>query len=128
MDERTKFLNQNQKFFENGLINEIYGNENISVLNIGNSLYVASQYAHDKNFVYSACIVDVEQIKKIIENNDILSIWIHNMSNEELKKIVVEFNDRSYDIMKNIKAKTDIEGPSQFIDLEFEESLKQKNK
>lgn len=128
MSEREKFLIKNGKFFETGVINEIYGNENVSIINVANSLYVASQYAHDKDFVYSACIVDVEQIKKIIDDNKILPIWINNMTNDELKKIIVEFNENSYNVMKNIKLKTDINGPSQFVDLEFEQSLKQKSR
>jgi hypothetical protein len=42
--------------------------------------------------------------------------------------MIVFYANNTFDIARNIKKQTDINGPTNDIDLEFEETLKQKNK
>lgn len=34
VDKRNDFLNSNSRFFDNGFVREIYGNENVSIMNV----------------------------------------------------------------------------------------------
>ena len=128
MTEREKFLLENERFFESGFIREIYGNEDVSILNVCNSLYVATKYQKLEGYNHTATIVGIDQIKEIVENNSYLINWMSRLSREDMKKVLMEFNDRTFEVMKKIKGETDITGPTQYIDLELEENLKQKNR
>ena len=55
-------------------------------------------------------------------------VEIKEVTSKSDRKIFVEFNDLTYEKMKKIKLQTDISGPSKFVDLNFEESLKQRSK
>lgn len=75
-----------------------------------------------------ACIVEINQIKEFINNNNLLALKMYNTNDEDLKKVLIEFNAPTLNVMRNIKQRTDISGPSKFIDFDFEKELKQKSR
>ena len=123
MTKREEFLLENERFFEAGFIREIYANDEVSILNVCNSLYAATKYQKVDNSKHLATLVGIEQIKEIVNDNIWLLKWMANLSHEDMKTVLMEFNDRTFEVMKGIKEQTDVTGPTQYIDLELEENL-----
>lgn len=112
-----------QRFIDSDLTKIIYKNDNICVLNICNSMYAVTQYVRDEKNDYNAFMMNVDQVKRVIDNNLLLPVWITNMSLQELKSITITFNDKTFEIMKGIKKSTDLNGPSKYIDQDFEDEM-----
>jgi len=124
MGNREDFLRELSEFFDSGAIREIYANDNISLLNISNSIYVGTNYYKDKNDnTYLGLILGVDQMREAIKNNNYIFKVMANASKKVLKQVLVEFNDRALEIVKRYKDKTDKEGPSEYIDFDFEAEL-----
>lgn len=124
MGNRDDFLRELSEFFDSGAIREIYANDNISLLNIANKCYIGTNYYKDKsNNTYFGLVLGVDQMRKAIENNNYILQVMANAPKKVLKQVLVEFNDKSLEIMKRYKDKTDKEGPSEYIDFDFEAEL-----
>ncbi len=124
MSNRENFFKQVAAFFDSGVIREIYGNERISLINVANSLYVGTNYYRGKgNGNYLGLILGVDQLRNTITNNNYISEFISHASKKTLKQVIIEFNDSTLATMKSIKERTDNEGPTEYIDFEFEKEI-----
>lgn len=124
MGNRDDFLRELSEFFDSGAIREIYANDNISLLNVANTLYVGTNYYKDKSDnTYMGLILEVDQMRKAVENNNYIFQVMASAPKKVLKQVLVEFSDKTLEIMKRYKDKTDKEGPSEHIDFDFEAEL-----
>lgn len=125
MNKREEFLKDNKKFFDSGYVKEVYVNEYLSIMNICNSLYAVSEYSKSSyGNMYYAFMVTPNQVRKIITDNSYFFEWVLSLDKEMFKKITMAFDEKNFRLMKEIEEETRLNGPSEFVDLQMEEELR----
>jgi hypothetical protein len=129
-NDRENFIKLTSKFFEAGLLKEIYNVGNVSICNMADTSYVLFSYdMYDENTKnYSGIMFNGKKIREVVNNPELVLIGFMNGDLNKKRNLLVPLTERSFSIMKGLKSKTDITGPTQDIDLEFEDSLKQKSR
>ena len=129
-NNRENFIKLTSKFFEAGLLKEIYNIGNVSICNMANTSYVLFSYdMYDENIQnYSGIMFNGKKIKEVVNNPELVLIGFMNGDLNKKRNLLVPLTEKSFSIMQDFKNKTDITGPTQDIDLEFEENLKQKSR
>ena len=117
-------------FVEAGLLKVIYNDENVSVCNLANTTYALFSYQMlcegKENFV--GILFNGKYLNKVVENPIILLQDYVNCNEKQRVNMMVPLNQVSFKIMKDMKNKTDVFGPSKEINLELEQELMVKNK
>lgn len=125
MDIRENFYLKSDKFFKEGLFNEISSNEKFSLCNIANSCYGA--------FDFNVCnelkeplgyLIEPKYLEAIMKDSNNLYVLLDSLSQEERKNLMINCNEQVYNMMKEMKKNTDINGPA--ISLEYEKMLIEK--
>lgn len=123
MTKKEKFYLQAQKFFEEGILKEIYTTDNISLCNVGNAYYAAFLVGdtYRENNIQFMLLSD-DQIEFIMQNDDNLSrLYRARPTNQ---KMLYVFDERAYNTMNNSRNRILVEGPA--VDLENEARLIEK--
>ncbi len=121
---REEFLRGVEPFFSNGLAYEIYFHEKGSIMNLVNCLYVASIYSDDDDGDQVGIMIPKSIAKKAVTNWPEFLIWFDSLSDHDKRKTIMIFNPETLEVAKEIKARTDIEGPTKDVDLKWEQRLK----
>ena len=122
---KEEFYLKVEKYFENGLLREIYASDRISVCNAVNNCYIIFDYEMCKRFGTPYGIVAPQNIlKSIMQDNMTFYGWLSNMTDKEIEKETVVCSDKVFEVMKQEKQRTDIEGPD--INLDYEKMLIEK--
>lgn len=130
MEQKNSFYNSKIKELLNeGLIREIYSSSKISIMNISNSCYAVFDYegCFKLNSIFGL-IMDAQSIRTIINDESQFRKWLNGVSKKEVSKCMLIVNDANINVMKSLKSKTDVSGPTEDIDLQLEQELMQKNK
>ncbi len=121
---REAFLRDLEPFFSGGLAHEIYFHKKVSIMNMANGLYIASMYLEDDSGAQIGIMIPKPVAYAAVENWISLLEWFNSLSESAKNESVMLFNPRSLEFAKQIKADTDLKGPSEDVDLEWEQSLK----
>lgn len=128
MFDREKFYILCEKFFKNDLVKEVYSTEDYSLCNISNKMY-ALIVDIDNEYGAAGLFIDSENARRVVEYDDYFYKLIkHIKENNQFQDRLICLNDSSFETILNHKKETDLTGPSEFVDLEFEAELKAKNK
>ncbi len=121
---REAFLRDLEPFFGGGFAHEIYFHKKGSIMNLANSLYIASMYLKD-NLGYSIGIIVPKEVAKVgTEDWMALLQWFNALSDSDKEHCVMLFAPKTLEAARQIKARTDVEGPTENVDLEWEQRLK----
>lgn len=128
MNKKDLYYKLTERYFDMGLLREVYSSDSVSVCNLANSFYLAVPFEEIEDVVIGV-VTNTEGLKKIIENND----YVYEMANDYLrggrKKYIVQINDKLARAFLPIKQKRENPGcESPDVNLEFEEELKRKAK
>ncbi len=121
---RETFLRDLEPFFSGGFAREIYFHEKGSIMNLANSFYIASMYLKTDDGNPIGIVVPKKVAKVGTEDWTALLQWFNALSNSDKKQCVVLLNSNLLEVAKQIKARTDVEGPTENVDLEWEQRLK----
>ena len=130
MNNKTKFYEILKKYFEVGVLNEIYSSDEISICNVSNYAYIVFCYDTLKAGIdnIGGFCMDKKVIPTIIENNNMFHAIVANWNEQIANDAFVKICDENFKIMCDLKKQTDINGPTNNIDLHMEEEIKIKNK
>ena len=130
-ETREKFLERYQKLFDEGLIEEIFHNKSISILNCADTYYMVTNYLRTPNEYYGL-VINAESAEIISEAEENYYYYIKRMGKDLYRRQFLEFGDRpghkTYDLLVEFKKNTQLNGPSKYIDKELDERLKAKMK
>lgn len=108
--------------FEEKLITEISRGKRFSVCNMADMFYAV--FPHVKSGKYQCgVIVNHENIKYLVEDEMFFKKIYSSMSKEEQKQLSFVLDEGVKELLRKYKAKTDLEGPSNDIEVELEEQL-----
>ena len=124
-EEKDFFYTHVKELLEENLIKEIYAGKSLSIMNVANSCYVVFVIRHalDLECIFGF-IMDPESILKITKSEAAFHRWVKASSKETLKKFMLIVNETNINVMRELKAKTDVSGPTKDIDLQMESMLK----
>lgn len=127
-ETREKFLERYQKLFDEGLIEEIFHNKSISILNCADTYYIVTNYLRTPNNEYYGLVVHSEAAELISEAEENYYYFIKRMGKDLYRRQVLVFGDspghKTYDLLIKFKKDTQINGPSKYIDKELDARLK----
>lgn len=123
---REEFLSSIQEYIENDLVNVIYSNDNITIMNFANDVYALSEHGKNADNEFFSFLISKRSIIDFIEDNQLFFDSIKKMGHQKANKYYYPFNESLYNSLLKIKEITDINGPSKLIDLELEEEIKAK--
>ena len=126
---RLRFYQEIQKFFDRGLLKEIYKSDMVSICNLANSFYLVFHFAFDADGTFFGVITESTTAKNIVQDNNAAIELLEYYIQSDQKRYVVPLNDSLIKYFLPIKAQREKEGSiSENIDLEFEsEMIKRKN-
>lgn len=130
MTNKEKFLQFAQPYFDAELIREIASTDNLMICNLCDRFYVAYIYELMNNstkFTHGV-IINKDFIKEILEDDNNIILGFPRLSKSEQQKLLIELSPEKYQVMLQLKEKTNREGPSKFIDYQLEQELMAKNK
>lgn len=118
----TKLLN---KFYENGLLKEVYRSEKTIVCNVFNQFYIA--FSLDINEVYTdefpCFMMGTLGLKKILEDNSFVMSYYANLTEEQKDKVLILFNEDYFRHLLKNKDELLATLPNPKLDLRFEQEL-----
>ena len=127
---KIEFEEMIRPFEEAGLLFVVYNDNYFSVCNLANTTYVLFSYdmlcEGKDNFV--GILFNGKYLDKVIIHPELLLQDYVNSSEKERINMMVPLNKASFEIMKEMKNKTDVSGPTKEINLELEQELMAKNK
>lgn len=132
ISKREKFHRDAFLYFDNELVREIFYTDDFSICNIANSHYAVFFYPSSSEGIYanekrgpSGLFVSSDFMRDIIHNPSNVS-RLSSVDEDTLLKYLFRLNQDNFLKIKQLKDKTDLEGPSSKIDLSLEEELLKK--
>lgn len=123
--KRTLFYTLSKRFFDLGLLREVYSTDTVSVCNLANSMYLAFPFATIEDNNVCGLVIDTEGLKKVIKDNNY--VYKIATSYQKSPKYIVPLNDKFVEVFLPIKEKRSAPGfESSNVDLKFEEELMKK--
>ena len=120
-----KFYISMKKFFDAGVLKEIYSSNDLSICNISNCCYAAFDYDMcSQTKVPFGIVLEPKYLNSIMEDNNRFYNWLNTISKEEQQKLMIHCDERNFNIMLQEKQKTDKNGS--IISLEYEQELIEK--
>lgn len=126
-----KFYNELNKYEEAGVFKEVLANDKSIVYNVVNQFYLAfapEMYMKEEHAPVGLAM-NANGLKNIAENPNYFFEYFNNISEESRKQITIELSDDYLKQLIDLKSKYNNNlPPTNNIDLELEENIKQKNK
>lgn len=117
---RQEYLQELKPLMDRGIVREIYGNDTVSILNLGDSYYAITDYRKDtketNQFVSVLC--DYNVVKMLFKHPKELPLIM-----ETLRKFRLQ--SRLYDQITTLSYHTQEVGPDDRIDLQMEKDIKE---
>ena len=127
--DKTKFNEKIADFLEAGVLKEIFSSEDFGVFNVSNYCYAVFDY-NEYSGGQCGIIVNTDLMRKIINSPEFFPKLVQAMGKDWVEKNSVILDERNLQVMKEMKKKTDSNGPTSSIDVELEAELlgEQKNR
>jgi len=127
--QKKHFYYYARPLFKEGLMKELYCSDTFSVCNVADTLYYVFPFEIYNNFELVPDGVAFE--KRIIdlllknENNFKKILLAHGL--EYINNNMLSLNHENIELMRQIRKRNDAEGPSEMIDKNWEEKVRNKN-
>jgi len=128
MFNKDSFYDKAKDLFDLGLLKELVTTDQYSLCNLANSMYVLI-YGLADEYGIGGLFIEPEQAKKIAYNPDyFMKLMVFYKEHNALESRHVFLNQNTLDNIIKFKKQTDLEGPTKYVDLEFENELLEKSK
>lgn len=129
LTSKEEFYRDTQRFFDAGLLKEVYSDDIKCICNACNSHYICFPYLKVDDLNSQMGLVCTEKaIKPMLSDANLIVKLLTNNDQKFIDTWCCYANDQLFNELLEIKKKTDIEGPSKFVDLELEDEIMQKGK
>lgn len=127
MEEFYELLN---KFYDNSIFREVYKSDDILVCNVFEQFYAVFNLDVIKETKenFFGFMMNSNGLKSVVEDSRFFNQYYEHLSEEMLNKRLIVFNENYYEKLLQNRHRFESLPPSTAIDLEYEESLKQKNR
>ena len=127
MSEKLVKSKNANKFIKAGFMTVVYESDKLCVCNIANTVYAIFNY-DETEYGHWGLMVNPQCIIPIATDNDLFYDLV--LQHDEATKYQRSFflNDRTFKVMKDLKEKTDRNGPTKDIDFQMEQELNARNK
>ena len=128
-ENRALFYTKCQKYFDLGLLREIYSSDLVSICNLTNSFYLVVHFGFYVENTFFGVVAESRMAKNVVEDNSVAMDILEYYVDKEQKEYVMTIDDTLIKYFMPIKEAREKEGSvSPNIDLEFEaEMMKRKN-
>ena len=123
---REEFLEETVRFFDNGMIRELYYNDAVSILNIADMTYAVTDYTRLSSG-YVGWIFDSATINYISSYDYAFYTVCSTMSRKAAINQLLIFDDCNYNKMCQYYEYRKQNGPSRDIDRKLEKELQDRN-
>lgn len=122
--EKNYFYTQMKGLLEENLLREVYAGERLSIMNIANTCYVIFDFAmcYQSEHLFGI-IMGARWVKRIAKKEMRFYRWAVAISTEEVKKYMLVISEKNIEVMRNLKAKSDKDGPGKDVDLQMEKDI-----
>ena len=125
---REKFYNDISKFIDEGIVKEIFSNEELCILNFSDFYYVVCPYIFtDENHSFGL-ITNAENAKEIAEDNIKLFYTLRTFDKDYFQKGTLELSEENYNNIKKFVSINQNNRPSKFINYDIEQEIMNMNK
>jgi hypothetical protein len=134
MDNMKEFYKNAPLFFDEGLVREVFIDDDFCICNISN--YVYAFFPFPKTFFekrdfkkngYCGMVIPKSMASLLIEDISNIKL-LAACDSKEINDLSFRLNDKSYLILKKYKMQTDLNGPTKEIDFEMEKEIMSKSK
>lgn len=126
---KESFYNDSDLFFQEGILREIYSTDTFSICNVANHNYAFFPFSTSESRLFTSkkeghlgIFISINFLRKVLnDNSNLANLALIDKAN--MKKLSFRLNDKNYIALKQLKEKTDLNGPSSEIDLAMEAKL-----
>ena len=122
MRNRKWFYEQAKRFFDDGLMYEIYSNDRLCICNIANQCYAVFGFRRSK-IGPLGMFINPDMVMKIIEDKKYLYRLV-DTDRTKYAALAIILDDTRYAIFRKFKDRNELFGPSSDIDPEMEAKVK----
>ncbi len=108
-----------KRFFDEKLLTLLYEDEFFAMCNASNHCYLFFPYY----IVDYAILLDQPNALRCMLDVFRYCVSIGNWDDEQFRKLTAIINDKLFNILKEVKEGTDLNGPSKFVDLELDKLI-----
>ncbi len=125
----SDFWQENRPFFEAGLLRIVHSTPNFLVCNMCNSSYVTFDLVKlPAGEVRYGLRTTINQFKAMVDDEEYYIRWLdHLYQNDTWRKRLVSLNQETFVWMQDLKAQTDAQGPSDYVNPGYEDQLFRRN-
>lgn len=118
------------KFYENGLLKEVYRSERVVVCNVFNQYYIAIplDFLDLSSFGYVVYVINSNGLRYILEDDDYILYHYQGLSEEMKDKSLVFLNEKLFQHMLEHKDEYAQRPTRESVDLAFEQEVIEKGK
>ena len=125
-----KFYNELNKYIETGVYRVVFNDDSSVVCNVLNQYYVIFNLDMLKNGYAqnTGLMINSEGLKSASRDKNFMYHYFNNLSEQERRNVLIELRDEYLQRLVNAKPRYDMMEPSENVNLELEERLKQKSR
>lgn len=125
MNNMKEFYQLAHKFFNEGIIREVYFNDIFCICNVANCNYALFPFVDRPDFKKNGpvgLVISKSFVKLLVEDASNLK-FLSSVDSKKMYDMSFRLNDKNYLALKNDKLKTDLNGPAAGIDFDMEKEI-----
>ncbi len=115
------FRAQSKRFFDAGLLREIYCSDKLCICNMANQCYCVMNFIKTRQGV-AGLLISAQEAEKLAQDEGFMRSLL-NMGKERFLERSFCLDDKRFEIMMKFKMRNDAQGPTPDIDPEMEERV-----
>ena len=130
MENLEKFYSLLNKFYDSHIFREVYNKDGTLICNVYEQFYAVFNLDVIKlsENDLTGFVMNIDNVRRLVEDPAYIKDYYESMDLEELKKLLIVFDENFLKKMLEKRQAFENLPPSKAVDLEFEENLKQKNR
>lgn len=120
--DKQGFYEEAKKFFDEGIIYEIYSTDDFCICNVADTSYAAFIYKKS-NIGFTGLLLSSSGVKKIVKDNSYLGKLVNSMDDEFFRKMLIALDDKTLDFLRKVKNERKIDRDNPKIDYSMEQEL-----
>lgn len=127
MDLKEKFFTNIEPYISNGVLKEIYSNDEFCIMNFGELFYIGCLYNGIDGIPFGTMIA-AQDIKKVVENNVLFFMYLKEMGKEGFYKRSISLEKENLNKAISYIERKKQSGATSIVDHALEEEIMNMNK
>ena len=125
---KEEFYIDLKKFYDSGILKDVYSSDNVCLCNASNYGYIAFPYMKISTGSQIGVSFNSKGLTKFINDPTYVYKKLLYGDQQYMKECLVIMNDYTFDKLAEYKKQTDLNGPNSAIDLDLEKQIMSNSK